>query len=844
MARIQKNDQKDLSAKLMVVLAAMLFALVTFGIILVRDKLLLNANELGGYLAQSYAREEEHRMSLYGVFMRLGTVYMNEHIERGSTDEEIQEELVQYSLHVQETLDAGIIDPYAVIDGKIIGAVPWEGDATYSYQDTEWYRKAIEAGGKLIYTNAYPDAVTGKIMVTMAQKLQGEGNVLAFDILLDNFYIHKNKASIPEDSTYFLYDGSGRLIYIAGDMDITDTAVQSYAGQLLEGVKSGKYASHSSSILDLSGTRQGVYYYVMNNGWISVITIPTNQILQGDVNIAVYVLAALCAILWIVLIIVLYLEYFGKRERKYISDSLKILGDTYYAIYRINFETGTYRSIKSSPDVKEQLGKEGVYSHMLDTVGKVVEESTYEEFKKSFSLENIRQLVEDKIYEFGGDYRRRFGDTYKWVSIRIIFNKGLGLNEVIMCFRDIDLEKQKQLQQHEILKNALSTSKKMAQKKSIFFSNVSHDMRTPLNAVIGLAALARQNQDDPAKVDDYLQKIEQSGKQLLALINDILDISRIEQGADNSMDYKPMDLQKCVADCASIFEEQAKQQKKRLHLSIDIQSPMVFGDLFRMNQILNNLLSNALKYSNEGADIFLDLKQLEQQNERGKYQITVRDTGMGMSEKFLGQIFEPFARETVFSPVKISGTGLGLPIVKSLVQQMSGEISVQSQLGKGSTFTILLPLQIAHTEEPAGPEPVSLEPFSMEGKTILLAEDNELNMEIATEFLSMMGVDVIQAWNGREAVERFSEQKPGAVDAILMDMQMPEMDGCTACAMIRKMDRPDAQTIPIIAVTANAFAEDIAKTTEAGMNAHISKPIDFHLLFEILDELSRKQTSL
>ena len=237
MARIQKNDQKDLSAKLMVVLAAMLFALVTFGIILVRDKLLLNANELGGYLAQSYAREEEHRMSLYGVFMRLGTVYMNEHIESGSTDEEIQEELAQYSLHVQETLDAGIIDPYAVIDGKIIGAVPWEGDATYNYQDTEWYQKAIEAGGKLIYTNAYPDTVTGKIMVTMAQKLQGEGNVLAFDILLENFYIHKNKASIPEDSTYFLYDGSGRLIYIAGDMDITDTAVQSYASQLLEGVK-------------------------------------------------------------------------------------------------------------------------------------------------------------------------------------------------------------------------------------------------------------------------------------------------------------------------------------------------------------------------------------------------------------------------------------------------------------------------------------------------------------------------------------------------------------------------------------------------------------------------------
>lgn len=839
MKKIKQAFDKDaLSTKLTVLLAAMLFILILSGIFLVRDKLLLNANELGGYLAQSYATEEEHRISLYSVFMRMGTIYINDHIERGSSDEEIQKELEEYSAHVRETLGAEIIDPYAVINGHIIGAVPWEGDEDYHYKETEWYQRAIAADGKLIFTDAYFDAITGKVMVTMAQKLEGDGNVLAFDILLENFYTHKNKASIPEHSTYFLFDGTGRLIYIAGDLDIKNPAVQAYANHLLDGVKSGKYASHTSSIKDMNGIRQGVYYYFMNNGWTSVITIPTGPILQGDVNVAMYILAILCAILWLILIIVLYMEYFGKRERKYISESLKILGDTYYAIYRINFETGIYRSIKSSPDVKDQLGKEGNYSHMLDIVGNVVEKGTYEEFKKSFSIENIRRLVENQIYEFGGDYRRRFGDTYKWVSIKIIFNKGLRLNEVIMCFREIDTEKQKQLQQHEILENALSTSKKMAQKKNIFFSNVSHDMRTPLNAVIGLAALARQNQDNPEKVTDYLSKIEQSGKQLLALINDILDMSRIEQGGENSMDYKPMDLQKCINDCASIFREQAEQQKKSFHVSVDLQSPMVYCDLFRMNQILNNLLSNALKYSNEGADIFLELKQLEQNNDHGKYQLVVKDTGMGMSEKFLDQIFEPFARETVFSPVKISGTGLGLPIVKSLVQQMSGEISVQSQLGKGSMFTILLPFQIAQAESPKEPEPVSLEPFTMEGKRILLAEDNELNMEIATEFLSMMGVDVIQAWNGREAVELFSEQEPGSIDAILMDMQMPEMDGCTACAMIRKMDRPDAETIPIIAVTANAFAEDIAKTTEAGMNAHISKPIDFKMLFELLEELS------
>ena len=180
-----------------------------------------------------------------------------------------------------------------------------------------------------------------------------------------------------------------------------------------------------------------------------------------------------------------------------------------------------------------------------------------------------------------------------------------------------------------------------------------------------------------------------------------------------------------------------------------------------------------------------------------------------------------------------------MPIVKGLVQQMSGEITVQSKLGEGSRFVVSLPLQIVEEPVPEQPSMDEVEPFTMEGKRMIVAEDNELNMEITTEFLSMMGVDVLQAWNGREAVERFSQEKEGSVDAILMDMQMPEMDGCTACRKIRALQRADAAKVPIIAVTANAFAEDIAKTTEAGMNAHISKPIDFKLLSDLLQKLAQ-----
>ena len=579
----------------------------------------------------------------------------------------------------------------------------------------------------------------------------------------------------------------------------------------------------------------------MSNGWTSIVTFSLRQVLYGTSNsTSMYLLSGIFLILLVAVIISILREYAEKRKVKYISDTLQILGDTYYAIYRINFETGTYETIKSSPDLADPLGKSGEYAHLLHTLSLVVEDGTYAEFKKNFNLDNIRQLVQSHIYEFGGDYQRRFLQGRKWVSIKIVYNKALGLNEVIMCFREIDVKKKKELRQHELLEQALENAKRAANKKTMFFSNMSHDMRTPLNAISGMPKLARQHVQEPAKVEEYLDKIEVSSRQLTALVNDILDMARLEQGGQGTLNCQPMDLVQTVNETADLFREQAQQENRRYEVVVDVQDRIVNADAFRINQVLNNLLSNAFKYSREGDRIHLELRQAARRESRGQYQIIVEDTGVGMSESFLERLFEPFARETVFAPTKATGTGLGMPIVKGLVQQMSGEITVQSKLGEGSRFVVSLPLQIVDAPAVEEQSPLEdLEPFTLEGKRMIVAEDNELNMEITTEFLSMMGVDVLQAWNGREAVERFRQEKEGSVDAVLMDMQMPEMDGCAACRAIRALDRPDAATVPIIAVTANAFAEDIAKTTEAGMNAHISKPIDFKLLSELLQKLSK-----
>lgn len=831
----RKKGKPDLSTGLNLAVVTAFTALILWGVFLVRDKMLQNTQELGTSLAESYALEEQSRIQVYGMLIRLGTKHMDTLTENGSSGEEIQKWLSDYDRDLEDILGARVVDPYAVVNGEILAAAPWEGDREYEYENTEWYRKAMEEGNEVIFTDAYVDAITGRELVTVARKAEHSDSVLAFDIFLDNFYIHKNLAELPEHSSFFLYDSSGQLIYSITELDTSREEAKVYTRQLLEGIQDGTLEPFNSSIRDLDGRQRGVYYYKMDNGWTSVITIPLNTILQGETDEIFLFLLGICLLLLAVVLFTVFREFLGKERLRRISDTVNILGNSYYGIYRVNYVQGTYETVKSSEDVADRLGREGDYGVLMEVMRELVDEQTNEDFQKSFSLENIRRLVEKGIYDFGGDYKRLFGDHYRWVNARMICSSSLGLDEVIICFREVDAEKQLQLKQQMLLESALESARKSARDKSMFFSHVSHDMRTPLNAVIGLADLALEHRDDSGKMTDYLEKIRQAGRQLLTLINDILDISKIDQGGAGTLDSKPADLQKCVEDCASMFGDEAEKTGKVFRTEFSVRDRMVYCDTFRISQILNNLLSNAFKYSGPGAEIVLKVKQLEYGAAKGKYEITVADTGFGMSGEFLERIFQPFTRETRFSPVQTVGTGLGMPIVKSLVQQMDGDISVKSELGKGSTFTVTLPFAPAEPEEEV-PEPE--EAFSLEGKRILVAEDNGINMEITVEFLTMMGAEVVQAADGREAVKRFAESEPGSIDAVLMDMQMPEMDGCEASRKIRSLDRPDSRTVPIVAVTANAFAEDVAQTKAAGMDGHLAKPIDFKALCRLLESIA------
>ena len=806
---------------LMLVLVAVL---LTFSIFLVRTKLLENTQDLGMALAQSYAVEEEMHLDNFRQTINLAAEYVNEIDSEAGNSDEIQHWLSEYFAKLTALQGKSMVDPYAVIDGEIVAANPWDGDADYDYQTTDWYRNALEADGEVVFSDVYTDAITGAPVFTISKALERGGDVLAMDVYINSKELHNTTQTLPEDSSYYLCDASGTMLYSATQWDADEETLQAYLDFLMAGIQDGSLSAYDASFEDMEGVERGAYYSVMSNGWTVIMTIPIRDILLGDRNAAANVLAGVGLLLFGVLTAMVIRDLQQNKRIKKAGNTIRILSDSFYAVYRVNFREGTYEAIKMSRDLESQMPRTGGYDFLLATVKQVVESGTYQEFELSFSLESIRQRVSEHIADYGGDYRRRFGEIYKWVNIRTLYDEKLAPDEVILCFRDVDIEKRQQLQHTIILQEALEAAKKSTKAKSDFFSSMSHDMRTPLNAIIGFSQLAQNSQDDCQKMRDYMQKIEFSGRQLLALINDILELSKIEAGK-NALNNKRFNLKRYVEEAAGIFHDQ------------DMHNQEVVGDEFKIGQILNNLLSNSLKYSNPGAEIRLEIRQFDFQR-HSKYQIVVEDTGIGMSEHFLEHLFDPYARETSFTSASTVGTGLGMPIVKSLVQQMSGEISVESTLGKGSKFTVTLPLEAVSGEESAEErrEPKKSAAFQLAGRKILLAEDNELNMEIATEILTMSGVEVLQAVNGAEAVRIFQGAAPYSIDAILMDMQMPEMDGCEAARAIRSLDKPDAATVPIIAVTANAFAEDIDKTTKAGMNGHISKPIDVALLYQALEK--------
>lgn len=388
------------------------------------------------------------------------------------------------------------------------------------------------------------------------------------------------------------------------------------------------------------------------------------------------------------------------------------------------------------------------------------------------------------------------------------------------------------------LEKALSLAEEASRAKSDFLSAMSHDIRTPMNAIMGMTALASAHPDDPARVSDCLQKISVASRHLLSLINDILDMSKIER-AKITLGRVRILLPDLLGQLSAIMEPQARAAGLRFEIQArDVRHACFYGDALRINQILINILNNAIKFTPEGGRVDFQVEELPAVAGDGyvRYRFTVRDTGVGMPEGFISHIFDPFTRSR--NTTRVEGTGLGLSITKGLVDLMGGSITVRSKLGEGSAFAVELECEEAQPgdahppERDAGGDGAARQPFA--GRRFLVAEDNAINAEILSELLLMYGASCDVRGDGAQAVRTFLEAAPGTYDAVLMDIQMPVMNGYEATRAIRESGHADAARIPVIAMTANAFAEDIQASADAGMDAHVAKPIDMDVLQETL----------
>ena len=444
-------------------------------------------------------------------------------------------------------------------------------------------------------------------------------------------------------------------------------------------------------------------------------------------------------------------------------------------------------------------------------------------------LENLMQMEQGVQQEWEREFVNQETGEPRYIHVTGFINDVQGARKCIVDLSDRTGEHQTTL----AVEAALEVAEKASKAKTDFLSNMSHDIRTPMNAIIGITTLMKNELHQPEKLAEHLGKLETSGRLLLGIINDILDMSRIESGK-TTLNIEKTNLPQQVSQLDSIIRQQASQRRQTFTVENHVQHENVLADPNRLNQVLMNILSNAVKYTPQGGHIRLDVEELSHTEHYAKYRFVVQDDGIGMSAVYQKTLFDPFTREEKSGTNRVQGTGLGMAITKSIVDLMGGTIHVESAPGKGSRFEVVLELPIdaeadkVQTASALPEEDEAVSPLS--GMSFLCAEDNAINAEILEMLLETKGASCTICSNGQEIVDAFASVKPGEYDMILMDVQMPVMDGLEATRRIRNGENPLGRTIPILAMTANAFLEGMQKSKEAGMDEHLSKPVDIAAL--------------
>jgi len=503
-----------------------------------------------------------------------------------------------------------------------------------------------------------------------------------------------------------------------------------------------------------------------------------------------------------------------------VNNKTERLAENTYLEYQKFSKKGIEKRIKNYLEVANEYVS--LYVHPDDKA------MMYTILSKKYIVDNIS----DENPYFSHVYRQVFNGVTKWYRLYMILQSFEGeVKSTVLAIMDVDNDINKDIKQRKLIEDALEEAQRANNAKSNFLSNMSHDIRTPMNAILGYTAIANMYIDDKEKVSDCLNKIQTSGSHLLDLINNVLDMSRIESGKA-TLDEGECDFNQILQSITKIIHNQISTKNINFVLDIDgIKNFDIICDKLKLRQIIMNLVANAIKYTPKDGKVSLKIVEKDVDNDSSLYEFIISDNGIGMDQDFIKNIFEPFEREKTTTESGIEGTGLGLAIVKNLIDLMGGTIKVESTLGKGTVFVVNICFKLAKSHLDID---VEQEKLIFKNTRLLVVEDNDLNYEIIYEILTNLGLVLERASNGLEAYEKVNSSIIGYYDLILMDIQMPVMNGYDATKKIRSISDKRLANIPIIAMTANAFTEDIELALSSGMNAHVSKPIEFDKLTQTI----------
>ncbi|HCT89775.1 MAG TPA: hypothetical protein DF613_00105 [Lachnospiraceae bacterium] len=983
----QKQLFKKIRNNIIVLAMFVLVVLLCTGIL--RRALTVNTNKMGLTLVENYSSSEASNMSACEAILTISVNYIAERERDNVSVEELRESLYPLMDGLTDMYGSENIQIYGkVLDGtQMVSNDPKINAMTeYDVTATDYYQGAMAANGETYISPVYTDAVTGCPVVTMCKAVPDSGSFLAVDMMFSYFEMNNKELMLPDGASYYLVGREGTLFYYKTSLEHQYDDFQEWLHGIMQGIDSKKENEVLENIRDIDGASRNLYCHQMDNGWTAILTIPKDEILSGADTFN-YISVGLVFLGIALVIFQTFRNYKQEMQKQALQEerdqmvgrhrvyqnAMNSTARAYQAIYYIDVVKGKYEMLYPHRGKEAESGDyETEFVASRFSAGIIAEENR-EEIRKFFELSTILERFRKEDHLEIQYKRKKEEGGYGWYSavVTVAEMGDVQPSAITVTVRSIDEIIHREEEQKEMLALAAERAESANHAKSDFLSRMSHDIRTPMNAIMGMTAVASMHIDEKERVLDALGKITVSGKHLLGLINEVLDMSRIESGKV-SLTETAFNLSDTINSLLTIFHTQMEAKGLELNVSIaSLEHEDVIGDEQRLQQIFMNIMGNAVKFTPESGRVSIYIEELPSNIEgSGYYKFVFEDTGIGMEKEYIETIFEPFSRAADSRTGKIEGTGLGMAIAVNIARMMNGDIRVESVPGEGSSFTVLVYLKLndvtqadidafaglkalvvddemdacesacdildslrmdteyvldgdtavrrivearekeenfsvvlldwkmpdkdgvdtardirrvvgndisiiilsaydwpdieaealaagvnAFIEKPLfksrlirvlkdvlgleneEKQATALENFqqqNFEGKRVLLVEDNELNIEVAAELLDVVGIQVEKALNGKLAVECVLGHEPGYFDLIFMDIQMPVMDGYRAARAIRSSGREDLADIPIIAMTADAFADDIRRAEAAGMNGHISKPVDVEKLENML----------